>query len=231
VLSDAVADQIVRLRKKAGLRRDQLAERCKQLGAVDLTAATLANIETGRRDKATGKRRRRVTVEELLALAIALDVPPVWLLADPLRGEPVPVVDGREIAPWEALLWLVGSGSIDGGIVSHPQGNKTLDLIWHGRVVAEAAGVIRRSPAWMVDRFRDTPGMELRLAGVSSREDPEVMRSALDEIHRRQLQSMREAMERIAELGAAIPQVGPKVLERAAELGIELPGQDGEAAP
>ncbi|WP_159941829.1 MULTISPECIES: hypothetical protein [unclassified Nocardiopsis] len=44
-----------------------------------LSAATLSNVETGRPDE-NGRRRRQVTVDELMTLAIALQVAPVHLL-------------------------------------------------------------------------------------------------------------------------------------------------------
>lgn len=62
------------------MQSSRLRRRCAEIGAPELTAQTIANIENGRRD-ATGRRRRHVTVDELLALAIALDVAPVHLMA------------------------------------------------------------------------------------------------------------------------------------------------------
>lgn len=61
------------------MNRQQLADKCASIGAPGLTLAALTNIETGRPDK-TGKRRRDVTVEELFALACALNIHPVDLM-------------------------------------------------------------------------------------------------------------------------------------------------------
>lgn len=52
----------------------QLAERCAEIGAHNLTQQVLTNIETGHPGK-DGNRRRKVTVDELLDLARAFDVP------------------------------------------------------------------------------------------------------------------------------------------------------------
>ncbi|WP_198950748.1 helix-turn-helix transcriptional regulator [Kineosporia sp. A_224] len=68
------------------MTREQVAERCAAFGWEGVTAAVLNYIETGRPD-AQGRRRREVTVDELAALAVALDVPPLALLA-PLDREP-----------------------------------------------------------------------------------------------------------------------------------------------
>ena len=221
MLSDVVADQVVQLRKRAGLRRDELADRCKELGADDLTVATLANIETGRKDKASGKRRRRVTVEELLALAMALRVSPVLLLADPRHDSPIPLTEGVELDAWEALMWLIGSGTIGRGIGSDPRSSDATSLIWCGRVVAEAAGAIGSTP---LDAYR--PGTQVR-GDALSRDGRRL--GTLDNLHRRHLETIAAALERIDELGAPAPQLPPHVLKRAAELHVELGGPVVEA--
>lgn len=89
-VSDVVADRVREVRRRRGLTAAQLAVRCAALGMPDLTASTLSNIETGRRDE-TGRRRRDVSVDELLTLAAALDVAPVHLLVPPL-GSPLTAV-------------------------------------------------------------------------------------------------------------------------------------------
>ena len=208
-----------------------LAGRMAELG-TPWKRATVVNLEKrGTASRGTGIGRDAVTLQEWLHLAEALNTPPPLLLADPRRDAgPIPIADGVELDAWSTLLWLIGSGTLSGdskeeGVVSHPQGSQSLDLIWHGRVVAEAAGAIRRSPVWMVERFQQYPAwIQLNVPGASS-DDPQGQRRALDDMHRRELHAMREAMERIAELGAAVPQVGPKVRERAAELGVDLPGE------
>lgn len=80
------------MRKKQGLTAAQLAEYCANLGYPELTTQALSNIESGRRDKA-GKRRRYVTVDELIALSRALEVAPVYLLIPPLPSPEQPLPD------------------------------------------------------------------------------------------------------------------------------------------
>lgn len=93
------------VRERRRLTREQLAERCKALGAEAITAAVISDIETGRKPK-DGPRRRMVTVEELLALAAALNCPPVSLLVSPDDSEqPYAVTtmvraDGSEVRAW-----------------------------------------------------------------------------------------------------------------------------------
>lgn len=105
--SDLVGERVRKLREGRFTVR-QLADRCSELGAPELTAATIANIETGRRDKDTGKRRRDITIDELLALALALDAPPLVLLM-PFNGWDLLRITSRIEAPTSlALDWITG---------------------------------------------------------------------------------------------------------------------------
>ncbi|MEU3613099.1 helix-turn-helix transcriptional regulator [Streptomyces sp. NPDC006872] len=114
-------------RARLGLNREQLAEECARLGAPDLTYAAITNIETGRRNK-EGKRRREVTVDELLVLGLALAVPPL-LLALPLGDEQtvptVPAADPRD--PYTVWKWFTGeetptlAGPVDGRHYADPR--------------------------------------------------------------------------------------------------------------
>jgi Helix-turn-helix. len=107
-LSDAVAERVRRYRLRADLTREQLAERCAALGAPDLTAAAITNIETGRRNRATGVRRREVTVDELVVLAKALGVPPILLIYPVGEAETCEVLPGRTMGTWAAVRWFTG---------------------------------------------------------------------------------------------------------------------------
>lgn len=66
--SDVVAAHVMALRRAKGMNREALGAQ------AGLSPAALTNLETGRRDK-TGRRRRHVTVDELVALSDALEVP------------------------------------------------------------------------------------------------------------------------------------------------------------
>lgn len=73
----------------------------------EVTAQSVSNIETGRRGK-DGRRRRFVTVDELIALAVALQVAPVHLLSKPLPPEELPLPGawkGNPEAEGLALIW------------------------------------------------------------------------------------------------------------------------------
>lgn len=77
-----------------------LADRCAELGMPSLKRQAITNLENGRRSA--------VTVEELLVLAEALDVPPV-LLFIPLDGRTdLEVTPNLTMGSWEALFWVSG---------------------------------------------------------------------------------------------------------------------------
>jgi transcriptional regulator with XRE-family HTH domain len=108
VLSDVVAAEAARLRRAAGLSRQQVAEQCAQKGLPGFTAASLANIETGRRDP-EGRRRREVSVDELVVLAEVLNIPPV-LLVFPVGSQATTEYppSGGDVVTWEAARWFGG---------------------------------------------------------------------------------------------------------------------------
>jgi transcriptional regulator with XRE-family HTH domain len=108
-VSDVVAGRIRQIRRARDMTTDEVAERCAALGA-DLSAQTIFNIENGRRDKATGKRRRMVTVDELLVLAMALNVSPVDLLvpADAADDEPYVVASRARVPAGPLRQWIGG---------------------------------------------------------------------------------------------------------------------------
>lgn len=79
----------------------------------EITAQSVSNIETGRRDK-DGRRRRFVTVDELIALAVALQVAPVHLLSKPLPPDELPLPGAWQGAPDAVGLALVWRNYIKG---------------------------------------------------------------------------------------------------------------------
>lgn len=78
-LSDHIASRVRDLREYVGLTREELAQAARGHGAApDFTRQALAFLENGRpRD---GVRQRLFSLDEVMALAAALDVPPLDLL-------------------------------------------------------------------------------------------------------------------------------------------------------
>jgi transcriptional regulator with XRE-family HTH domain len=102
--SDLIAAQVKQVRARRGYTVKDLAARCSELGAHELTANVLTNIEVRRRD---------VSADELLVLALALDVAPVHLLTPPPGAATALAVTADVVAdPETAALWIRGDASL-----------------------------------------------------------------------------------------------------------------------
>ncbi|MDD4866183.1 MAG: hypothetical protein PHQ28_03355 [Mycobacterium sp.] len=77
-----VAARIKRRRQQRRWSLQDLANRCAMVGGDRLTDNAIENIEHGRRDRA-GKRRREVTLEELVIFARVLGFANPWDLTKP----------------------------------------------------------------------------------------------------------------------------------------------------
>jgi transcriptional regulator with XRE-family HTH domain len=110
-VSDVVAERIREVRKRRQWQPADLAARCAAMGAPYLTEDVIENIESGRRK--AGKRRRAVTVDELLAFAAALNVAPVHLLVPPDDFEvPYQVTAGITDGCSSVRAWIRGITSL-----------------------------------------------------------------------------------------------------------------------
>ncbi|GLW53043.1 helix-turn-helix domain-containing protein [Kitasatospora phosalacinea] len=116
-VSDAVAMRVREARARRGWTTKQTAEACAAAGVKTLTAATLANIETGRRGP-DGARRREISVDELAALAAVLDLSPMHLLGLPDNAEPgtkIRITPGLAFDDGALLLdWFRGQRPLPG---------------------------------------------------------------------------------------------------------------------
>jgi transcriptional regulator with XRE-family HTH domain len=82
---------------------------CERLGAPQLSVSALANIERGQ--TAESKRRRRdVSVDELMVLAKALDTAPLLLLFPVGTETAIEYLPGQAVSPWDAAKWFSGEG-------------------------------------------------------------------------------------------------------------------------
>lgn len=134
--SEVVAQRLRQLRRSRGWSAQRLAEECDRLGAPHLSASVIANIETGRKDTA-GKRRRDVTVEELLIFSYALNAPTVALLV-PFTSEQMQITPNVTATPDAALGWLLGEAPLvlpDGTVRDRETWSKHEAAIRHYRFV------------------------------------------------------------------------------------------------
>lgn len=109
-----------KLRDERGLTAEALAHAMSDLG-VPWQRDVVANIENGRR---TG-----ITVDELLALAVALEVTPAALLFD-LEAESAEIAAGVQATPAEALMWTWGMGALPGLTTARPDEAEQLRRVW-----------------------------------------------------------------------------------------------------
>jgi len=107
----ALARRVREVRTVRGWSAQELAQRCDALGMPALDRSTIANIESGR--------RQRVGVDELLVLALALGVAPVHLLV-PLDEQWYAVTPGRVTGTSRVREWLRGNYPIHGADPGDP---------------------------------------------------------------------------------------------------------------
>lgn len=90
---------IERVRKARGLNQKQLSERLAEVGRPMLSTV-VSKIERG---------ERRVDVDDLVALALALNVSPATLLLPPTANdEPVQLTDAYSVSSFTAWAWAEG---------------------------------------------------------------------------------------------------------------------------
>jgi transcriptional regulator with XRE-family HTH domain len=161
--------------------------------------------------KLENNKRESVSLQDWLALATVLGVPPIWLLADPKTSTPVPIAGHGELDPWTALLWLTGSRPL-----KEPAGEA-----W-----ASAYSVLR--PLAILARLLESYRLLQRVVAG----DVVVGSGPVDTGHweaaeASTLQSIANELGQFRALQLPVPQVPPDVRKRAVVLGIELPGQEG----
>lgn len=130
---DRVGRQLAKSRKARKLSAQALADLTAELG-YPIGRATISEYENGR--------RKSMTVCELLILAAALNIPPVYLLyGDQLADGEVEVVPGRKKPADHALLWAAGElpGQVEEsrspesqamGLIRTRAGTDALEQMW-----------------------------------------------------------------------------------------------------
>lgn len=102
--TSTVRARVKQLRRRKGYTAAQLGERLAELG-VPWNRSVVANFESGRRPA--------VSVHELLALALVLDVAPVNLLV-PLADEPYQLAPDRTEGADAVRAWVRGEQPLPG---------------------------------------------------------------------------------------------------------------------
>ena len=102
-ITRVVAGQIRQRRQARGMSAEDLAAACADLG-MPIPRSTLADLENGR--------RASISVAEWLAIAAALDVPPVVLLCPVGTAETAEVLPGAEAPAYRAAQWVAGEAPL-----------------------------------------------------------------------------------------------------------------------
>lgn len=206
-MADVIAREIRRHRQARGLTVKQLADECARLGATQLTATALTNIERGHGESGKGgrprtsasapRRRRDVSHNELMVLARALGIPPALLLFPVGANEQVEVLPGRQASAWGAFKWFAGLEPFPGPVVD---GLLSADVEDFGAWQTGAAPItMRLEHARLVDLWRRTT---TDAANNRRMAEGAVSDEARAEFARRADQAAREALDLERELGA-----------------------------
>lgn len=162
--SDVVGQRIKELRRRIGWTAQQLADRLQQAGLEKVTAATISNMETGRR--INGRRQRHLTIEEVVALAYVFGVGPGELLVTPIFDAPYEIVPGKTVPMHLVRAWLDMGVALD-----------DVERVWErmGRDDSEFAREIRR--VWFAEQSahqeRVTLVIRVRAEAAAERSDDE----------------------------------------------------------
>lgn len=101
---EQVRQNVRRLREARGMSKKELADEVAGLGRP-IPPLGISRIEAG---------ARRVDSDDLVVLAVALNVPPAALLlpVDVDQDDPVEVTGHRPITAWEAWRWMDGQSPL-----------------------------------------------------------------------------------------------------------------------
>jgi transcriptional regulator with XRE-family HTH domain len=99
-LSEVIGRQIRKAREDRRLSQDDLAEK---IGSP-FDQATVSLLESG---------KRRATVNDIYAVAVALRVSPLWLLSGAYTNESVPITPDLPASPAKVQFWLKAEAALD----------------------------------------------------------------------------------------------------------------------
>lgn len=128
-MTRSIAEQVSRHRRAQKLSAQALADRLGEVG-LSWDRYTVQNLESGR--------RRHLEVGEVVALAAALDLPPILLLYPLGDREEVELLPGQTVSTWDAARWFMGLGPRPGNEDTWIKGATPVSLFHeHDRLVAE----------------------------------------------------------------------------------------------
>jgi len=198
-IGEVLAETVRTYRERAGLRQDDLAERTAQLGHP-MSRVTLAKIEAG------GTRADNATLDDVLVLAAALDVPPPLLFLPLGSAEAVAIAPGLVAHPQVVLDWLAGEDDLRDSVP------------WTGHIEAWSRNV---HPVRMFRGLRERQDAAARdAAEARGLEEQGKDAEAVQARHRldRSLASLGAWLEAMRSAGLAVPDMPDEWQARIAEL-------------
>ena len=220
-MASHVGQRVKDVRVVKGWSAQQLADATESLG-FPIKRSTIASLETG---------RRGVSLPDLLALAWALDVPPVMLLADfESERDVFPYLPGGEsLRPTEFLTWWAGE-RYPHAHVAAPE-TPSVDRIERELAFHRAVAPLRAWREYLhADEHHSVMLVALAEARIAARRDPDndVLRMVADALEDAYLEA-RRAWERAEEM---LPGADVDGAQAAAELAAEqdriLMGEGGD---
>jgi hypothetical protein len=112
--SKVVAQRVNELRRERRWSLPELADRCAQAGAHDLTRDVLANLMTlvGDRRRKTRQRRQNVSIEEVFVLAQVFGVAPIDLMIPKDKDAFLQLTPNEYRTAHAARRWVTGVENI-----------------------------------------------------------------------------------------------------------------------
>jgi transcriptional regulator with XRE-family HTH domain len=104
-VGEVLVEQLRAIRRRRAWSQADLADELANLGADTLNRTAISKVENG---------TRRVTVEELLLLAAALNVTPVHLLVPYQPDTPVALTPALTLPAGQLRRWIYGAGPLPG---------------------------------------------------------------------------------------------------------------------
>lgn len=187
-LASQVAQSVRQVREQKRLRYTEIADRIAEIGRP-IPELGLSRVEKG---------ERRVDLDDLVALARALGVPPVWLIFPVGSTEFVELLPGKLVPVDDALSWFIGEGPL-------PEADES------GWEADAAPMLLRQRHRQVIERYASAERVAKRIASDQATYDSmtfKIRAAAVEE-----LRSLREEMRRH---GLALPPV-PVALDDAAE--------------
>lgn len=175
------------------------------MGATWLTPPSIINIERKRGDDTT-RNPRAVTAEELLTLALALDVPPAALLF-PLGDENlVKIAPTVDLHPFHAARWMMGEIALSSVSASDsPWLAATLPLRMYRRLDETENAFIRAAD-------------DLKTAEVTVSDEPGHLDKAR-EARLRALHQFGQMIDYLVIQGIKVPRYAPVLLDEMESIG------------